>query len=120
MSGFVSNFLDYTIDYFKGLKINNKRVTEEDVISVQVGNDIVTWECFKESVKDILWDTDDNDNLIVGDIQIYGKNFIIFLNHDDEYNSYSWDVLFIPDNLEPNKEIKCMNVRPADYMEDED
>lgn len=111
MSGYVSNFLDYTIEYLTNLKINGKLVTENDVISVQVGSDIVTWECFKESVKDILWDTDNNDNLIVGDIQIYGKNFIMYLD---------WDALFMPDSLEPNKEIKHVNVRPKDYVEDED
>lgn len=54
MSGWVSNFLDYTIEYLTGLVINGKQVTESDIISVQVGSDIVTWECFKESVKDIL------------------------------------------------------------------
>lgn len=120
MSGYVSNFLDDTIDYLTELKINGKQVAEEDVISVQVGSDLVTWECFKESVKDILWDTDDNDNLIVGDIQIYGKNFIMYLEHDGEYCSYSWDALFIPNSLEPNKEIKYVNVRPKDYIEDVD
>ena len=118
MCGWVSNFLDYTIEYLTGLAINGKSVTEDDVMSVEVGSDIVTWECFKESVKDILWDTDDNDNLIVGDIQIYGKNFIVYLNWDEEYNSYFWDALFIPDSLEPNKEIKRVNVRPADYIEE--
>ena len=123
MSGYVSNFLDYTmshLDYLSKRKINGRQVTEDDIISVQVGSDIVTWECFKESVKDILWDTDDNDNLIIGDIQIYGKNFIMYLDHDTEYESYSWDALFIPDSLEPNKEIKHVNVRPKDYIEDED
>lgn len=119
MSGYISNFLDYTIEYLTGLKINGKHVTEKDVTSVQVGSDIVTWECFKESVKDILWDTDDNDNLIVGDIQIYGKNFIMYLDHNSEYNSYSWDFLFIPDSLEPNKEIKHVNVRPVNYIEED-
>lgn len=120
MSGYVSNFLCYTINYLTGLKINSKQVTESDVISVQVGNYIVTWECFKESVKDILWDTDDNDNLIIGDIQIYGKNFIMYLEFDGEYESYFWNALFIPDSLEPNKEIKYVNVRPKDYIEEED
>ena len=120
MSGYVSNFLYYTVEYLTDLKINGKSVTEEDVISVQVGSDIVTWECFKESVKDILWDTDDNDNLIVGNIQIYGKNFILYLDYDSEYESYSWDVLFLPNSLEPNKEIKYVNVRPADYVEEEE
>lgn len=119
MSGYVSNFLDYTTDYLSRLKINGKSVTENDIISVQVGNDIVTWECFKESIKDILWDTDDNDNLIVGNIQIYGKNFIMYLDWDGEYNSYSWDALFLPDSLEPNKEIKHVNVRPKDYVEED-
>ena len=120
MSGYVSNFLDYTIDYINSWKIKGKQLTENDIISVQVENDIVTWECFKESVKDILWDTYDNDNLIIGDIQIYGKNFIMYLDHDSEYESYSWDALFIPDILEPDKEIKHVNVRPADYVEEED
>lgn len=123
MSGYVSNFLDYTmshLDYLSKRKINGRQVTEDDIISVQVGSDIVTWECFKESVKDILWDTDDNDNLIVGDIQIYGKNFIMYLDHDTEYNCYSWDALFLPDSLEPNKEIKHVNVRPKDYIEEDD
>ena len=120
MSGYVSNFLDYTNNYLSGLKIKGKQVTENDIISVQVGSDLVTWECFKESVKDILWDTDDNDNLIVGDIQIYGKNFIMYLDWDEEYNSYSWNELYIPDSLEPNKEINHVNVRPLDYMEAED
>lgn len=119
MGGYVLNFLDYTIDYLSRWKINGKQVTENDIISVQVGSDIVTWECFKESVKDILWDTEDNDNLIIGDIQIYGKNFIMYLDWDEEYNSYSWDTLFVPDSLEPNKEIKYVNVRPAGYAEDE-
>lgn len=123
MSGYVSNFLDYTmshLDYLSKRKINGKQVTEDDIISVQVGSELVTWECFKESVKDILWDTDDNDNLIIGDIQIYGKNFIMYLDHDREYESYSWDSLFIPDSLKPNKEIKYVNVRPKDYIEEED
>ena len=123
MSGYVSNFLDYTmshLDYLSKRKINGRQITEDDIISVQVGSDIVTLECFKESVKDILWDTDDNDNLIIGDIQIYGKNFIMYLDWDEEYNSYSWDALFIPDSLEPNKEFKYVNVRPKDYVEDGD
>ena len=54
MSGYVLNFLEYTIAYLTSLAINGKSVTENDVISVQVGSDLVTWECFKESVKDIL------------------------------------------------------------------
>ena len=119
MSGWVSNFLDYTVEYLTGLKINGKQVTEHDIISVQVGIDIVTWECFKESIKDILWDTDNNDNLIIGDIQIYGKNFIMYLDYDSEYESYAWNSLYIPNNLEPNKEIKYVNIRPADYVEDD-
>ena len=100
-----SNFLNYTIDY-----LNSYRLTENDIISVQVKSDIVTWECFKESVKDIPWDTYNNDKLIIEEIQIYGKNFIMFLNHDPEYCAYSWDILYIPDNLEPNKETKYVNV----------
>lgn len=44
----------------------------------------------------------------------------MYLDHDREYESYSWDSLFIPDSLEPNKEIKRVNVRPKDYIEDED
>jgi hypothetical protein len=117
MSGYVLNFLDYTVKFLTDLTINGKSVTENDVISVQVGNDIVTWECFKESIKDILWDTDYNDDLVVGDIQIYGKNFIMYLDYDNEYECYSWDALFIPDSLEPNKEIKYVDVRPKDYTE---
>ena len=113
-------FIDYTVAYLTNLKINERQITEEDVISVQVGSDLVTWECFKESVKDILWDTEDNDNLVIGDIQIYGKKFIMYLGYDDEYNCYFWDALFIPDSLVPNKEIKHVNVRPKDYIEDED
>lgn len=119
MSGYVLNFLEYTIAYLTSLAIGGKQVTENDVISVEVGSDIVTWECFKKSVKDILWDTDDNDNLIVGDIKIYGKNFIMYLDHVSEYESYSWNSLYIPDSLEPNKEIKYVNVRPANYIEEE-
>lgn len=120
MGGYVSNFLDYTIDYLSSWKIHDKQLTENDIISVQVGSDIVTWECLKESVKNILWDTDDNDNLIVGNIQIYGKNFIMYLDHDAEYCSYEWSTIFIPDSLEPNKDIKHVNVRPEDYVEDVD
>lgn len=100
-----SNFLNYTIDY-----LNSYRLTENDIISVKVKSDIVTWKCFKESVKDIPWDTYNNDKLIIEEIQIYGKNFIMFLNHDPEYCAYSWDLLDIPDNLDPNKEIKHVNV----------
>jgi hypothetical protein len=32
---------------------------------------------------------------------------------------YSWSSLFISDSLEPNREIKYVNVRPKDYTEDE-
>ena len=39
MSGYVSNFLEYTVEYLTDLKINGKSVTEEDVISVRVGSD---------------------------------------------------------------------------------
>ena len=46
MSGWVSNFLDYTIEYLTGLVINGEQITEKDVISVQVRSDMVTWECF--------------------------------------------------------------------------
>lgn len=46
MSGYVSNFLDYTIDYINSWKIKGKQLTENDIISVEVGSDIVTWECF--------------------------------------------------------------------------
>ena len=119
MSGYISNFLDYTIDYISSWTIHGKQLTENDIISVQVGSDFVTWECFKESIKDILWDTYNNDDLIIGDIQMYGKNFIMYLDHDGEYCSYEWDAVFIPDNLEPNKEIKHVNVRPKDYIEEE-
>jgi hypothetical protein len=112
MSGYISNFLDYTIDYLSGWKIGGKQVTESDIISVQVGDYIVTWECFKESIRDILWDTYNNDKLIISDIQIYGKGFIMFLDHDSEYNSYSWNSLDIPDSLEPDKEIRFVNIRP--------
>lgn len=110
MSEYYSNFLDYTVNYLSRCRINGKQATEDDIISVQVGSNIVTWECFKESVKDILWDTCDNDNLIVGDIQIYGKNFIMYLDWDEDYSSYSWDSLYIPCSLEPNKEIKRVNI----------
>ena len=79
MSGYISNFLDYTIDYISSWTIHGKQLTENDIISVQVGSDFVTWECFKESIKDILWDTYNNDDLIIGDIQMYGKNFIMYL-----------------------------------------
>lgn len=119
MSGLVSNFLDYTIEYLTSMKINVKQITEDDVISVQVGSDIVTWECFKESIKGILWDTDNNTNLIISNTQIYGKNFIMYLHYDSEYESYAWNSLYIPNSLEPNKEIKRVNVRPADYIEDD-
>ena len=93
----------YIIDYISSWKIHGKQLTENDIISVQVGSDFVTWECFKESVKDILCDTYNNDDLIIGDIQMYGKNFIMYLDHDGEYCSYSWDALFIPDSLEPSE-----------------
>ena len=81
-----SNFLNYTIDY-----LNSYRLTEDDIISVQVKSDIVTWKYFKESIKDIPWYTYNNDKLIIEEIQIYGKNFIMFLNYDPEYCAYSWD-----------------------------
>ena len=102
MSGYVSSFLDYTVcylDYINKHKINGRQVTENDIISVKVGSDTVTCECFKESIKDILWDTDNNDDLIIGDIQIYGKNFIVYLDHDTEYNCYSWCSLLLQDSL---------------------
>lgn len=36
MGGWVSDFLDYTIEYLTGLRVNERQVTEDDVISVQV------------------------------------------------------------------------------------
>lgn len=75
---------------------------------------------FQRVQKDILWDSDDNDNLIVGNIQIYGKNFIMYLDHNTEYKCYSWHYLFLPDSLEPNKEIKQVNIRPTDYVGNDD
>ena len=110
MSEYYSNFLDYTVNYLSRYRINGKQVTDEDIISVKVGSDIVTWECFKESAKCIQWSAYNNDKLIVGDIEIYGKNFIMFLDHDPEYCAYSWYTLYIPDSIEPNKEIKCVNI----------
>lgn len=43
----------------------------------------------------------------------------MYLDHDSEYDSYSWDSLYIPDSLEPNKEIKHVNVRPVNYIEED-
>lgn len=51
MSEYYSNFLDYTVNYLIRWRINCKQVTDEDIISVKVGSDMVTWECFKESAK---------------------------------------------------------------------
>ena len=92
------NFLDYTINYLTSWRINGKQVTEDDIISVKVGSNVVTCGCFKESVKDIQWYTYNNDKLIVGDIEIYSKNFIMFLDYDPEYCAYSWDSIYIPDS----------------------
>lgn len=36
----------------------------------------------------------------------------MFLDHNSEYNSYSWNSLRVPDGLEPDKEIRFVNVRP--------
>lgn len=51
MSEYYLNFLDYTVNYLSRWRINCKQVTDEDIISVKVGSDIVTCECFKESAK---------------------------------------------------------------------
>lgn len=120
MSGYVSSFFEDTINYICGLKVNNKQITEDDIISVEVGNDVVTWECFQKSSKDILWDSSHNSDDVRGDIKIYGKRFIMYLSFDKEYNSYSWNSLFLPNSLKPNKEIKHVNVRPKDFVEYED
>lgn len=37
------NFLDYTINYLTSWRINGKQVTEDDIISVKVGSNVVTW-----------------------------------------------------------------------------
>lgn len=68
MTEYESNFLDYTVNYLSRWRINGNQVTDECIISVKVGSDIVTWECFKESAKDIQCSTYTNDKLIVGDI----------------------------------------------------
>ena len=117
MNCYCSSFLDYTINYLNSWRINGKQVTEEDIISVKVGCDIVTWECFKESVKDITWSTYNNNKLIVSNIEIYGKSFIMFLDYDQEYCAYSWNSIYIPDNIEPNKEIKHVNVSKTDHLQ---
>lgn len=117
MSGYISSFFEDTINYICGLKVNNKQITENDIISVEVGNDVVTWECFKESSKDILWDSSHNSDDVRGDIKIYGKRFIMYLSFDKEYNSYSWNSLILPNSLKPNKEINSVILRPEGYTE---
>lgn len=66
--GYISNFLKDTVDAICSTRYKMVPYTEKDVISVSIGGDVVTWECFKNSAKDLDWDPTYGTNYIRDDI----------------------------------------------------
>lgn len=100
-----TNFLQDTLSF---MKRNN--LYEDKVISVEVGDTIVTWECFKESAKDIEWARWEND--VRWDIQIIGKGFIMYMDWDYNRQLLEWDYKDFPENPEPDKSIFKIKLVP--------
>ena len=116
MSGYISNFLEDTIKEINSIKINGVPCTEEDVISVEVGDNIVTWECFKQSAKEITWDSDWGALDVRQDIRINLKDVILYL---EEYDSALIWQSVLKTSGEPDQSITHINLRPTGYNEEE-
>ena len=113
----ITNFLDDTLEAIHSWDIDGKQLSENDVIAVEVGGKFVTWECFKESAKDITWDSDWGENYIRTDIAIYTSRVILYLH---EYDSQiTWAGISIPKDNTPDTSITSINLRPKDYKEGE-
>lgn len=101
-----TNFLQDTLRFMKS---NN--LSEDKVISVRVGDTVVTWECFKESAKDIEWARWEDD--VRWDITIIGKGFIVYMDWNYNQQRLEWGYKDFPENPEPNKSIAKINLVPS-------
>lgn len=113
--GYISNFLDDTIEAIHSIRYKGIPYTEDDVISVSIGGDVVTWECFKNSAKDLDWDPTWGTNYIRDDILICLPHNILYLEEYD--GDLRWESI---DKIseEPNKSITYIKLRPNNYEED--
>ena len=113
--GYISNFLKDTMDAICSTRYKMVPYTEEDVISVSVGGDVVTWECFKNSAKDLDWDPTYGTNYIRDDILICLPHHILYLEEcDDDLRWLSVDKV----SEEPDESITYVKLRPNNYEED--
>lgn len=113
--GYISNFLNDTIEAIHSIRYKGVRYTEDDVISVSVGGDAITWECFKNSAKDLDWDPTYGTNYIRDDILICLPHHILYLEEcDDGLRWLSVDKV----SEEPDKSITYIKLRPNNYEED--
>lgn len=113
----ITNFLDDTLKAIHSWSIDGKQLSENDVISVEVSDKFVTWECFKQSAKNIIWDSDLGASYIRTDITIYTDRVIFYL---DEYDGQiTWGCTIIPKDNTPDTTITSIDLRPKDYKEGE-
>jgi len=114
--GYVSNFLNDTIKEIGSISYNGKSYTENDIISVSVGNETITWECFKNSSRDLDWYPEWGTSYIRQDIQILLKGGVIMFL--EEYDSgLHWNIMKVPNNI-PDKSTTQVKLRPDNYRED--
>lgn len=113
--GYVSNFLNDTIDAINSIRYRGVPYTEDDVRSVSIGGDVVTWECFKNSAKDLDWDTTYGTNYVRDDILICLPHDILYL---EEYDGDLRWKSFNKVSEEPDESITYVKLRPNNYEED--
>ena len=111
----ISNFLKDTIDAISSISYNGKRYTENDVLSVSIGDKVVTWECFKNSAKDLDWDPKWGIDYIRDDIFISLPRVIMYL---EEYDGQLWWETIDKISDEPDMSISYIKLRPNNYEED--
>jgi hypothetical protein len=113
--GCISNFLNDTIEAIHSTRYRMVPYTEDDVISVSIGCDVITWECFKNSAKDLDWDPTCWTRYIRDDILICLPHHILYLEEcDDDLRWLSFDKV----SEEHDESITYINLRPNNYKED--
>lgn len=113
--GCISNFLDDTIEAIHSARYRMVPYTEDDVTSVSVGGDVITWECFKNSAKDLYWDPTCGTCYIRDDILICLPHHILYL---EEYDDYLRWLSVGKVSEEPDESITYIKLRPNNYEED--
>ena len=88
--------------------------TEDDVISVSIDSEVVICESFKNSAKDLYWNTTCWTNYIRDDILICLPHHILYLEECDDLRWCALDKV----SEEPNKSITYIKLRPNNHEED--